>query len=212
MPSLRVALVLLAPRAAICPDSPGGCGGRPRPTKFWTSLCSTRRTAPDATARRQGGSGDRPWSIRFISPSPTTPRFAAVRRKRMPGTPMPAFAQSAGGMLTDEQIDAMVSGIRSRGRSSRRLEALLFRPMRRRPPVIRSAGAGVYTTYCSSCHGADGQRRRKASSIVDGSYLASGERSGFANECDSSAGLRLGAPDWRNDVPGKPMSRRKSPT
>src|SRR6201981_3226666 len=29
------------------------------------------------------------------------------------GTPMPAFAQSAGGILTDKQIDALVSGIRS---------------------------------------------------------------------------------------------------
>src|ERR1700757_2729069 len=29
------------------------------------------------------------------------------------GTPMPAFAQSAGGMLTEKQIDAIVSGIRS---------------------------------------------------------------------------------------------------
>src|SRR6202166_1962361 len=31
----------------------------------------------------------------------------------VPGTPMPAFAQSAGGMLTDKQIDALVRGIRS---------------------------------------------------------------------------------------------------
>src|SRR6202521_4613636 len=29
------------------------------------------------------------------------------------GTAMPAFAQSAGGMLTDKQVDALVSGIRS---------------------------------------------------------------------------------------------------
>src|SRR5580692_4540001 len=29
------------------------------------------------------------------------------------GTAMPSFAQSAGGMLTDKQIDALVSGIRS---------------------------------------------------------------------------------------------------
>ncbi len=29
------------------------------------------------------------------------------------GTSMPAFAQSAGGMLTDKQIDAITSGIRS---------------------------------------------------------------------------------------------------
>src|SRR5258708_14200181 len=31
----------------------------------------------------------------------------------VPGTSMPAFAQSAGGMLTDKQIDALVPGIRS---------------------------------------------------------------------------------------------------
>src|SRR5258708_38757132 len=31
----------------------------------------------------------------------------------VPGTPMPAFAQSAGGMLTEKQIDALVTGIRS---------------------------------------------------------------------------------------------------
>ena len=40
----------------------------------------------------------------------------AVRRTAsygVPGTPMPAFAQSAGGMLTDKQIDAIVGGIRS---------------------------------------------------------------------------------------------------
>src|SRR5438445_12924366 len=34
----------------------------------------------------------------------------------VPGTPMPAFAQSAGGMLTDKQIDAPVSGILACGK------------------------------------------------------------------------------------------------
>src|ERR1700758_4074713 len=41
---------------------------------------------------------------------------AVIRRTAangVPGTPMPAFAQSAGGMLTDKQIDALVRGIRS---------------------------------------------------------------------------------------------------
>src|SRR5256885_9419352 len=40
----------------------------------------------------------------------------AIRRtaaRGVPGTPMPAFAQSAGGMLTDKQIDALVRGIRT---------------------------------------------------------------------------------------------------
>src|SRR5207244_4677449 len=41
---------------------------------------------------------------------------AAIRRTVADGvraTAMPAFAQSAGGMLTDKQIDALVRGIRS---------------------------------------------------------------------------------------------------
>src|SRR5260370_29774999 len=39
---------------------------------------------------------------------------SAIRRTAangVPGTSMPAFAQSAGGMLTDKQIDALVRGI-----------------------------------------------------------------------------------------------------
>src|SRR6266481_2497696 len=42
---------------------------------------------------------------------------ATIRRvtaQGVPGTAMPAFAQSSGGMLTDEQISAIVAGIRSR--------------------------------------------------------------------------------------------------
>src|ERR1700676_1194306 len=41
---------------------------------------------------------------------------AVIRRtaaKGVPVTPMPAFSQSAGGMLTDKQIDSLVRGIRS---------------------------------------------------------------------------------------------------
>src|SRR6516225_7711189 len=42
---------------------------------------------------------------------------AAMRNvivKGVPGTAMPAFAQSAGGMLTDAQIDVIVGNMRSR--------------------------------------------------------------------------------------------------
>src|ERR1700686_4822079 len=41
---------------------------------------------------------------------------AVIRRiasNGVPGTPMPAFAQIAGGMLPDKQVDALVQGIRS---------------------------------------------------------------------------------------------------
>src|SRR5262249_27499277 len=43
----------------------------------------------------------------------------------VPGTAMPAFAQSSGGMLTDEQVNAMVGGIRSRWSKHESLPATL---------------------------------------------------------------------------------------
>jgi mono/diheme cytochrome c family protein len=117
---------------------------------------------------------------------------------------MPAFATSAGGMLTDKQIDSLVTGIRSWAKPGYVSDPSL-------PTFIAEApgdptrGAAAYGTYCSSCHGSDGRGGQKASSIVDGSYLS----------LVSDQQLRtivivgrpeLGAPDWRNNVPGHPMS------
>ena len=131
---------------------------------------------------------------------------AVIRRVAttgVPGTPMPAFAASAGGMLTDKQIDSLVTGIRSWAKPGDVSDASL-------PSYVAEApgdptrGAEVYVTYCFSCHGPDG-RGGKASSIVDGSYLS----------LVSDQQLRtivivgrpeLGAPDFRNNVPGHPMS------
>jgi cytochrome c oxidase cbb3-type subunit III len=123
------------------------------------------------------------------------------------GTSMPAFAQSAGGMLTDKQVDAIVRGIRSWANPDALSDTTP-------PPYAASAagdpqrGADAYRTYCSSCHGVDGRGGSKASSIVDGSYLA----------LVSDQQLRtiviagwpeLGAPDWRGDVEGRPMSAQE---
>jgi mono/diheme cytochrome c family protein len=122
----------------------------------------------------------------------------------VPGTPMPAFAQSAGGMLTDKQIDALVRGIRSwakpnalRGTSAPAYAAQASGDAQR--------GANAYRTYCSSCHGADGRGGGKASSIVDGSYLALVSDQQLRTIVIAGR-PELGAPDWRGDVEGRPMS------
>ncbi|HUE03396.1 MAG TPA: c-type cytochrome [Bryobacteraceae bacterium] len=133
---------------------------------------------------------------------------ATIRRVTadgVPGTAMPAFAQHSGGMLTDDQINAIVGGIRSRWAKPGALPGADAPPYAAQAPGDPKRGAAVYGIYCSSCHGADGRGGKRASSIVDGSYLA----------LVSDQGLRttvivgrpeLGAPDWRGDVPGKPMS------
>jgi cytochrome c oxidase cbb3-type subunit 3 len=120
-------------------------------------------------------------------------------------TSMPAFAQSAGGMLTDKQIDVITSGIRARWGHPGILDGA-------NPPSYAAKSNGdavrgdaVYKTYCESCHGPEGQGGPKGSAITNDSFLA----------LISDQGLRtiviagrpeLGAPDWRGNVPGKPMS------
>ena len=125
----------------------------------------------------------------------------------VPGTPMPAFAQSAGGMLTDKQIDTLVQGIRSWAKP----DALGNQTP---PPYVAQApgdpqrGASVYRTYCASCHGVDGLGGGKASSIVDGSYLALVSDQQLRTVVIAGR-PELGSPDWRGDVTGRPMSAQE---
>jgi mono/diheme cytochrome c family protein len=66
-------------------------------------------------------------------------------------------------------------------------------------------GADAYQTYCSSCHGVDGRGGDKASSIVDGSFLALVSDQELRTIVITGR-PELGAPDWRGDVEGRPMS------
>src|SRR5262245_30864278 len=88
------------------------------------------------------------------------------------GTSMPAFAQTAGGMLTDKQIDAINNGIRSHWSRQGILDGL-------NPPSYEAKSKGdvtrgevAYQTFCESCHGAKGEGGPKGSSITNKSFLA----------------------------------------
>jgi cytochrome c oxidase cbb3-type subunit 3/ubiquinol-cytochrome c reductase cytochrome c subunit len=144
------------------------------------------------------------------------------------GTSMPAFSEQAGGHLTDQQIETIAAGIRaqwsrpddfkgveiprysveqtadtnsSTGAASDAISSKTF------PSGDVSRGAAAYKTYCSSCHGTDGDGG-SAGSIVDLNFL----------NLVSDQGLRttivvgradMGKPDWRGNVPGHPMSAQE---
>ena len=120
------------------------------------------------------------------------------------GTPMPAFAQSAGGMLTEKQIDALVTGIRSWAKPNA-VGDQTPPPYTAPAPGDPQRGAASYRTYCSSCHGVDGRGGSKASSIVNGSYLALVSDQQLRTIVIAGR-PELGTPDWRGDVEGRPMS------
>jgi cytochrome c oxidase cbb3-type subunit 3 len=124
------------------------------------------------------------------------------------GTSMPAFAKSAGGMLTAGQVDILVHGLREKYAKPNALSGATPPPYAAAETGDTSRGAAVYETFCSSCHGAAGKGGSKAGSIVEPSFLA----------LLTDQELRtlvivgrpdLGAPDWRNNVPGKPMSSQE---
>jgi cytochrome c oxidase cbb3-type subunit III len=126
--------------------------------------------------------------------------------KGRPGTAMSAFAQEEGGMLTDQQISAIIQGIRERWGRPNVLSGVTAPPYSAGERGNAQAGETAYNTFCASCHGSGDQGQ--AGSVTNGAYLS----------LISNQGLRtivicgrpdFGAPDWRSDVPGRPMSNQE---
>ena len=121
------------------------------------------------------------------------------------GTAMPAFAESAGGFLTDAQIDVITKEIRSRWSEQGFLDAAAAPSYAPKSAGDAHRGEVAYKTYCESCHGPGGGGGRKASAITDDSFLALVSDQGLRTIVIAGR-PELGAPDWRGNVPGKPMS------
>jgi mono/diheme cytochrome c family protein len=133
----------------------------------------------------------------------------------IPGTLMPAFAKSQGGMLTDQQIMALAQGMESAWAKPAVLQGQSALPYASRSSGDPIQGQQAFTTFCASCHGSDGTglKRKEAStgSLVDPAYLA----------LISDQGLRSliiagqpedGMPDWRSDTTGagsRPMTDKE---
>jgi cytochrome c oxidase cbb3-type subunit III len=132
---------------------------------------------------------------------------ATIRRvieQGRPGTAMPAFAKTAGGMLTDTQVDVLVRGMRQGWARPAALGSDKPPAYTASQPGDAARGHNVFTTFCSSCHGPDG-RGGRAGSIVDTSYLALVSDQ-HLRTLTITGMPALGAPDWRGNVPGKPLS------
>jgi mono/diheme cytochrome c family protein len=122
----------------------------------------------------------------------------------IPGTAMPGFAQRGGGFLTDEQVDVLIREMRWRwGRPEQFRDVAL--PAYRGGGGDPTRGRAVYGVFCASCHGPDGRGTPKGGAIVDRAFLAL-----VSDQALRSAVIAgrtdLGMPDYRADVPGRPMS------
>lgn len=119
------------------------------------------------------------------------------------GTQMPGFAKAAGGFLTAEQIDILVTGIRQRW-------GIDPKAATGAPPYADSGagdpahGAQAFSSFCASCHGKDGQGG-SAGSVVDPNFLSL-----VSDQCLRTVIIAgrpdLGHPDWQHDQPGQALS------
>ena len=121
------------------------------------------------------------------------------------GTAMSAFAQKEGGMLTDDQISAIIRGIRDRWSKPNALGGDVAPPYAAKSEGDTARGQSVYNNYCSSCHGNGGSGGPKAGSVVDKAYLSLITYQGLRTIVINGR-PDFNAPDWRNNVPGHPMS------
>jgi cytochrome c oxidase cbb3-type subunit 3 len=133
---------------------------------------------------------------------------AAMRRviaNGVRGTAMPAFAESAGGLLTNKQIDAITQGIRSRWSRPGILDGANPPSYAAKSEGDPQQGEAAYKTWCESCHGPDGHGGPKGSAITNDSFLAMVSDQGLRTIVIAGR-PELGAADWRGNVRGKPMS------
>jgi len=124
----------------------------------------------------------------------------------VPGTAMPPSAQSAGGSLTDQQIDILIAGIRKSWAGATDAAAGAP-PYSSSTPGDSNSGAQVYAANCQSCHGPDG-KGGTAGSIVEPSYLALVSDQ-YLRTVVIAGRPELGHPDWKNAAAGQPLSSQQ---
>ena len=84
----------------------------------------------------------------------------------MAGTEMPAFAQSAGGMLTDAQVNALIAGMRKRWSQPDVFAGATPPPYTQPEDGDAQSGEQSYQFRCASCHASSPQQ------ITSSDYLA----------------------------------------
>jgi cytochrome c oxidase cbb3-type subunit III len=123
----------------------------------------------------------------------------------IPHTPMPAFSRRAGGMLTDAQVEVLVTGMRRQWANPQATAGLQIPPYTDPSSGNAERGGMLFATACATCHANGSEGARRASTIVEGSYLALVSNQGLRTTIIAGR-PDLGAPDWRGNVPGKVMT------
>jgi mono/diheme cytochrome c family protein len=113
----------------------------------------------------------------------------------MPGTEMPAFAQSEGGMLTDAQVSALIAGMRREWLKPNVFGAVSPPPYTQTVSGDPHRGQASYQSRCAGCHEPTNQQvtGKDYLSLVGNQALRTMIVAGRPD---------IGQPDWQHDSPG----------
>lgn len=200
---LAASLVLLIAGCNHAPGYPGNPPTRPDEVVDFTTLYSQNCSAC------HGVNGQNGPAIDLGNPEYQALIDDATLRKwisnGLPGTLMPAFAQSAGGMLTDRQIDALVAGMRQHWAASNAFNGATPPPYAQGKPGDPKHGQQLYASRCAICHQSSPQQ------ITGSSYLALvGDQA--LRTLIIAGRPDIGQPDWRHDSPGGKLTTPLSTT
>lgn len=123
-----------------------------------------------------------------------------------PRNGMPAFEEEKGGLITAEQIDILVKGIKSWAKNPPPAGPL---PPYSAPLGNPQAGFTTFGVSCASCHGADGTGvAGKAGSVVDRAYLNMASDQ-YLRTITIAGRNDLGCPDFQHRIPGRAMTNEE---
>jgi len=195
----------------------GGCDalpGKPRPAdreRIPSQVMAFATLYGDNCAACHGADGrlgaSRPLNDPLYLALVPRSRIRGVISDGVPGTLQPAFAQSAGGTLTDAQIDALVSGLLERWGGAKPTKSDDI-PSYAAPAGSAARGKAVYAAACAGCHGADGKSGQNGGAIADASYLSLVSDQ-YLRTTVIAGRVDLGMPDWRSYTPGQPLTARQ---
>jgi cytochrome c oxidase cbb3-type subunit III len=159
---------------ACCAALLGGCGHAPgypanpilRPSEV-TDFAALYR---ENCAACHGANGQNGPAMDLANPEYQALVDDATLRKwisgGMPGTEMPAFAQSEGGMLTDAQVNALISGMRKEWLKPDVFDGAAPPPYAQTQSGDPHRGQITYQSRCARCHEPASQQ------ITNTDYLA----------------------------------------
>jgi cytochrome c oxidase cbb3-type subunit 3/ubiquinol-cytochrome c reductase cytochrome c subunit len=125
-------------------------------------------------------------------------------------TAMPPFAQSSGGMLTDQQIAILAQGIATTWGKPASFAGVTIPAYASTTPGDATRGQLAFTNLCARCHGANatGGKADNGSatgSLVDPAYLALISDQGLRSTILAGQ-TEKGPHDWRSYTPVHPMT------